>query len=174
MSHIDQLNFVKEFKDFYLNNNFEKNVDILEIGSLDINGNMRNLFNFSKSYTGVDLVKGPNVDIITNGTDIDKLNKNFDIVISCECFEHAKRWKTIFTKMCEISKSNSFIIVSVASTGRIEHGTQRSGNWQSPGNMDDYYLNLTKNDFIKSFDLNKIFSNYFFFYNLNSYYLYFV
>ena len=76
--------------------------------------------------------------------------------------------------MCQISKPNSFIVISVASTGRVEHGTERSGNWQSPGNKDDYYLNLTKKDFIKNFNLKKIFSNHFFFYNVNSYDLYFV
>ena len=174
MSHIDQINFVKEFKEFYINNGFNKDINVLEIGSLDVNGNIRNLFNFTNDYTGIDLEKGPNVDIVLDGTDIDKLNKNFDIIISCECFEHAKNWKIIFKKMCEISKPDSFIVVSVASTGRVEHGTERSGNWQSPGNKDDYYLNLTQKDFTKNFNLKNIFSNYFFFYNLNSYDLYFV
>ena len=174
MSHIDQINFIKEFKEFYIKNSFNKDIDVLEIGSLDVNGNIRNLFNFSKEYVGIDLEKGPNVDLVLNGIDIDKLNKSFDIIISCECFEHAKDWKVIFEKMCQISKANSFIVISVASTGRVEHGTERSGNWQSPGNKDDYYLNLTKRDFTKNFDLEKIFSNHFFFYNVNSYDLYFV
>ena len=51
MAHIDQISFIKEFKDFYINNHFNKDIDILEIGSLDVNGNMRNLFNFCKSYS---------------------------------------------------------------------------------------------------------------------------
>ena len=174
MSHIDQLKFIKEFKESYIINNFNKDINVLEIGSLDVNGNIRNLFDFTNEYTGIDLEKGPNVDLVINGTNIDELNKNFDIIISCECFEHAKDWKLIFEKMCQISKPNSFIVISVASTGRVEHGTERSGNWQSPGNKDDYYLNLTKKDFIKNFNLKKIFSNHFFFYNVNSYDLYFV
>ena len=174
MAHIDQISFIKEFKDFYINNHFNKDIDILEIGSLDVNGNTRNLFNFCKSYIGIDLEEGPNVDLVLNGTDIHKLNKKFDIIISCECFEHAKDWKIIFERMCQISKPNSFVVISVASTGRVEHGTERSGNWQSPGNKDDYYLNLTKKDFIDNFNLNIIFSNYFFFYNINSFDLYFV
>ena len=174
MSHIDQINFIKEFKEFYINNSFNKDINVLEIGSLDVNGNIRDLFDFTNEYTGIDLEKGPNVDLVLSGIDIDKLDKNFDIIISCECFEHAKDWKIIFEKMCQISKPNSFIVISVASTGRVEHGTERSGNWQSPGNKDDYYLNLTKKDFIKNFDLEKIFSNYFFFYNVNSYDLYFI
>ena len=174
MSHIDQINFIKEFKESYINNSFNKDINVLEIGSLDVNGNIRNLFDFTNEYTGIDLEKGPNVDLVLSGIDIDKLDKNFDIIISCECFEHAKDWKIIFEKMCQISKPNSFIVISVASTGRVEHGTERSGNWQSPGNKDDYYLNLTKKDFIKNFDLEKIFSNHFFFYNVNSYDLYFI
>ncbi len=174
MSHIDQINFIKEFKESYINNSFNKDINVLEIGSLDVNGNIRNLFDFTNEYTGIDLEKGPNVDLVLSGIDIDKLDKNFDIIISCECFEHAKDWKIIFEKMFQISKPNSFIVISVASTGRVEHGTERSGNWQSPGNKDDYYLNLTKKDFIKNFDLEKIFSNHFFFYNVNSYDLYFI
>ena len=174
MSHIDQVNFVQKFIEYYNDNNFDKNVNVLEIGSLDVNGNIRKLFNFCNEYIGVDLEEGPNVDQVLNGSDINKLNKNFDIIISCECFEHAKDWKIIFEKMCQISNPNSFIIISVASTGRVEHGTHRSGNWQSPGNKDDYYMNLTKNDFIKNFNLEKLFSNFFFFYNINSFDLYFV
>ena len=174
MSHIDQINFIKEFKEYYINENFNSNIDVLEIGSLDVNGKIRDLLNFSKKYTGIDLIKGPNVDLIMDGSDIDQLNTKFDIVISCECFEHAKNWKTIFEKMCKVAKDDSFVVVSVASTGRIEHGTERSGNWQSPGNKDDYYQNLTKKDFENNFNLKDIFSNFFFFYNINSFDLYFV
>ena len=31
MAHIDQISFIKEFKDFYINNHFNKDIDILEI-----------------------------------------------------------------------------------------------------------------------------------------------
>ena len=174
MAHIDQINFVKEFKDYYINNKFNKDINILEVGSLDVNGSIKDLFNFCNDYTGIDLEKGPNVDLVMDGSEIYKLNKKFDMVISCECFEHAKNWKIIFKQMCEVAKENAFVLISVASTGRIEYGTQRSGNWQSPGNKDDYYLNLTKKDFVNNFDLNNIFSNYFFYYNINSFDLYFV
>ena len=174
MSHIDQINFIREFRNYYLDENFSKDIHILEVGSLDVNGNMRDLFKFSKNYMGIDLIKGPNVDLVMDGAQIDSLKDKFDIVISCECFEHAKNWKTIFEKMCKITKDNSFVVISVASTGRIEHGTERSGNWQSPGNKDDYYLNLTKKDFENNFNLKDIFSNFFFYFNINSFDLYFV
>ena len=173
MSHIDQIKFIKKFSNFYIKN-FNKNIDILEVGSLDINGNVRNLFSFSKSYIGIDLIDGKNVDLVMDGAKIDKLNKKFDLFISCECFEHAENWKEIFQNMIRNGKKNSIIILTMASTGRIEHGTSRSGSWQSPGTKNDYYQNLTKMDFYKNFHMYKIFSNHFFFYNINSYDLYFV
>ncbi len=43
-----------------------------------------------------------------------------------------------------------------------------------PKDLEIGNLNLTKRDFTKNFDLEKIFSNHFFFYNVNSYDLYFV
>jgi len=76
--------------------------------------------------------------------------------------------------MIDVSKKDSFVVISVASTGRIEHGTTRSGNWQSPGTKDEYYKNLTKKEFLLNFKIDKIFSNYFFYYNVNSFDLYFV
>ena len=68
---------------------------------MDVNGNTGIYSIFCKSYIGIDLEEGPNVDLVLNGTDIHKLNKEFDIIISCECFEHAKDWKIIFEKMCK-------------------------------------------------------------------------
>lgn len=174
MSHIDQINFINIFRDYYKTNfNFD-DCDILEIGSYDVNGSTRQSFSFAKSFLGIDLVKGPGVDIVMNGDQIDKLNKKFDIVLSCECFEHAVNWKKIFLKMIDVSKKDSFVVISVASTGRIEHGTTRSGNWQSPGTKDEYYKNLTKKEFLLNFKIDEIFSNYFFYYNVNSFDLYFV
>lgn len=173
MAHIDQLKFVKAFKEFYLKNNFAKDINILEIGSYDVNGSVKQEFDFTKKYIGIDLVNGPNVDLVLDGTQVDKLNQNFDMILSFECFEHAKNWKIIFEKIYNILNPNSFVVLSMASTGRLEHGTSRSGQWQSPGTYDEYYKNLTEKDFL-DFDLDNMFSSYFFFYNVNSFDLYFV
>ena len=57
MSHIDQINFIKKFKEFYINKNFNKDISILEVGSLDVNGSIRTLFDFASEYIGIDLEK---------------------------------------------------------------------------------------------------------------------
>ena len=46
MAHLDQISFINFFRDFYIKNNFKKNIDILEVGSYDVNGAIRNIFPF--------------------------------------------------------------------------------------------------------------------------------
>ena len=74
--------------------------------------------------------------------------------------------------------------MTCASKGRTEHGTKRSDFFYSmvhkyevngsPGTNDEYYKNLSKKDFFKNFNINGIFENYFFFYNIHSFDLYFI
>ena len=58
---------------------------VLDIGSLDINGNNRYLFD-NCDYTGIDIGPGPNVDIICSGHEF-KSDEEFDVIISTECLE---------------------------------------------------------------------------------------
>ena len=83
MAHLDQISFINFFRDFYIKNNFKKNIDILEVGSYDVNGAIRNIFPFCNNYLGVDLAEGSNVDIVLDGDQIDTLNRKFDLIISC-------------------------------------------------------------------------------------------
>jgi SAM-dependent methyltransferase len=69
--------------------------DCLEIGSYDVNGNLRGVLAHTK-YTGLDMREGPNVDIVANGNELPFPNDHFDIVVCVETFEHDKYfWKTI-------------------------------------------------------------------------------
>ena len=56
----------------------------LEVGSLNINGTVRNAFN-SDEYIGVDVGAGPGVDIVISGHEYDN-ETPFNCCISCECF----------------------------------------------------------------------------------------
>lgn len=123
------------------------NCDVLDIGSLDINGNNRYLFKNYK-YTGIDIGPGKNVDIVSLGHEY-KPGKQFDVVISTECFEHDKYWKETIKNCIELTKSGGMFIFTCASKGRPEHGTSRSLDWASPYShlqFDDYYMNLTQQD----------------------------
>ena len=172
MSHSEQTKFITDCLST-IKNDFN-NPDIVEVGSYNVNS----LVNYRKligncNYLGIDLIEGPGVDLVLKGENINKLNKKFDIIISAECFEHAENWKCIFRQMIDNIKEHGYIILTIASKGRLEHGTKRTINLDSPG-TGDYYKNLSKRDFFKNFKIDILFEDYFFFYNIHSYDLYII
>ena len=95
----------------------------MDIGSLDINGNTRFLFE-DFEYTGVDIGEGPNVDVVSKGHEFK--SERFDIVISTECFEHDMYYKETLKNCVKLCKAGGMFIFTCASTGRAEHGTART------------------------------------------------
>ena len=174
MAHYSQEKFVSICSKYIKSNikNFY-NLDTLDVGSLDL-CQTNNRKYFGNKYLGIDLAEGPNVDKILNGADIHLLNKKFNIILSCEVFEHAENWSNIFKSMIMNSDEKGIVLFTCASTGRIEHGTLRTNPGESPGTNSNYYKNLTKKDFINKFDLDKYFEKYFFFYNYYSLDLFFI
>lgn len=145
----------------------------LEVGSLNINGTVRNAFN-SDEYVGVDVGAGANVDIVISGHEYDN-EMPFDCCISCECFEHNPFYKETFLNMVRLCKSGGLVIFTCATTGRPEHGTERSTPQDSPLTIAkgwSYYLNLTENDF-SFINFDSIFVDYEFSVNYQSCDLYF-
>ena len=146
-------------------------VRVLEIGSLDINGTVRDFFDATR-YVGVDVAPGAGVDVVAQGEDLDYADDTFDVAVSAECFEHNPEWVATFQNMWRMSRT--YVIMTCASEGRPEHGTRRSSPDSSPLTLDwDYYRNLTEEDFRQAFDLDEMFSDYFFEYNPVSCDLYF-
>jgi SAM-dependent methyltransferase len=171
MSHAQQQYFCKLVE----KNFFErKKISILEIGSYNVNGTIRDIF-VNQKYIGVDVKKGPCVDIVYDGQNLDIKDK-FDLSISCECFEHNPFYLENFKKMIELTKNDGVVVFTCASLFRKEHGTTRTTSADSPGSMEkwDYYKNLFKKDFEKKIDMNKTFYKYQFYYNLFSDDLYFI
>lgn len=122
--------------------------DILDVGSLDINGSNRYLFS-TCNYTGLDICAGKNVDIVTP---IHKYNpdKQFDVIISTEMLEHDKYYNTSIKHMIELLKEDGLMLLTMATTGRTEHGTNRCNPEDSPL-TNDYYKNLVIKDTIDHF-----------------------
>ena len=146
--------------------------DVLEIGSLDINGSVRQFFE-SCNYVGCDLGVGKGVDIIAHGHMLDYEDNHFDTSISCECFEHDQHWVKTFAKMIALVHDDGLIVFSCATTGRAEHGTHAHGANEAPF-TNDYYRNLTEQDFREHFDFGQLFKEHGFLTNNESHDLYFV
>ena len=166
MSHPAQIGFVAsvraKFPELF------NGTEVLEVGSLNINGSIRQFFT-DCLYVGVDLAPGKDVDIVARGEDLSYPDNSFDVVCSCECFEHNPEWARTFDNMTRMAKS--LVFFSCATTGRAEHGTPRTSPWDAPF-CGDYYQNLTEEDFKQHCDLSK-FKYYEFSTNEQSHDLYF-
>ena len=148
-------------------------VRVLEVGSLNINGTVRDFFTDCK-YVGVDVAPGPGVDVVCQGQNLDYPDKTFDTVISAECLEHNPYWADTFANMARMC--NGMVFMSCATTGRAEHGTERTTPNCSPLTVGlgwDYYRNLTAQDFTTELDLGSMFSEWDFSTNDSSHDLYF-
>ena len=82
---------MKTFRDKYLNALRDKS--ILDVGSLDINGSYKPLFENAElnwKYTGLDIAPGPNVDIVVQNPAIwDEIDaSSYDVIVSGQCMEH--------------------------------------------------------------------------------------
>jgi SAM-dependent methyltransferase len=143
MSHQQQLDFIKSVKDQLPE--YFKGTKVLEVGSLNINGSVRQFFE-PDQYIGCDLGEGAGVDIVCRGHELPYANESFDVVISCECFEHDKHWEKTFQKMIDLARKGGLVIFSCATIGRPEHGTTRTSPADAPF-TNDYYRNLREEDF---------------------------
>ena len=169
MAHQQQFDFVKTVANAFPDN--FANCKVLEVGSLDINGSVRQFFT-NCDYIGIDLGHGRGVDFVCQGQDYNAPDNTFDTCISCECFEHNPAWVATFQNMHRMVKPGGLIVMSCATTGRAEHGTKRTSPADAPF-CDDYYNNLTEQDFVENFDIDNMFSAYEFAVENATYDLYF-
>jgi SAM-dependent methyltransferase len=159
--------------------NFFINKKVLDVGSGDINGNNRFLFE-NCDYEGNDVIQAENVTIVSKTKDLPFPENTFDTIISTECFEHDPEYKESFIKIYNILKPDGLFCFSCASTGRPEHGTRRTSPHDSYGtignleDMVDYYKNLTEIDLNEVLQLNNLFSVWDTYYNSETKDLYFV
>lgn len=139
MAHKAQIKFCLEVKEMFPH--CFKNKRVLDVGSLDINGNNRYLFE-DCDYTGLDLKEGSNVDIICSAHAYEKPYEFFDTIISTEAFEHDKNLVGTLSNIIRMLKSGGFLIFTCASEGREEHGTVNNCPEDSPFTT-DFYRPLT-------------------------------
>ncbi len=160
MAHKEQREFCLKVKEKYPN--YFKNKKVLDIGSLDINGSVRDLFD-NCVYIGLDVGEGKNVDVVGSGHLYDAPNNYFDTIISCEAFEHDMFYEKTVMNIIRMLKPGGLFLFTCASTGRPEHGTRRTSPFDAPlliqvsEEWSDYYKNLTESDIRKIINFNNAF-----------------
>lgn len=173
-----QVNHFTEFIKSILSEYFVDKT-VLDVGSGDINGNNRYLFE-NCHYEGNDVIDVKNVTIVSKTKDLPFPGGHFDTIISTECFEHDPEYRESFIKIYDMLKPNGLFLFTCASSGRPEHGTRRTTPSESFGtigeieDMVDYYKNLTKEDLDEVLNLNQLFSTWNTYYSSKVCDLYFV
>lgn len=114
--------------------------DVLDCGSLDINGNNRYLFEDCR-YTGIDVGEGPNVDEVSLIHDWDG---EYDTIISTEAFEHDMFYRDSIANIVRMLRPGGLFLFTCATTGRPEHGTSRKKKRDAPLLEWEHYLNITE------------------------------
>lgn len=118
----------------------EQHRDILEFGSRNINGSLRQLAPDAR-YVGVDLYQGPDVDIVGDAGTV-TIGELFDVVLCAEVFEHAPDDQCI--AMCTNAlahlRPGGTFLATMAGPGRHEHSAI-DGNGLQAG---EFYRNIDK------------------------------
>lgn len=168
--HIEAKQFLEwaraQFPEF-----FSGDRSVLDVGSGDINGNNRYLFDAACKYVGNDVTNGPNVTIVSPTKDLPFRDEHFDLVISSECFEHDPQFEESIANIYRMLKPGGLFVFTCASTGRPEHGTRRTqpadsfGSRESVDGFTDHYKNITVDDLNAVQPLGEVFSTWNSFYD---------
>jgi SAM-dependent methyltransferase len=91
---------------------------ILDIGSQNVNGSLKDAVPNKFEYVGLDFQAAPGVDVVL--TDPYKLpfeDKSADIILTSSCLEHSEMFWLTFLEMARVIKPDGLIYLNVPSAG---------------------------------------------------------
>jgi SAM-dependent methyltransferase len=98
----------------------EEMKSILEIGSLDVNGTLRDFRPENSNWVGVDLEYGKGVDVvIENSSALPFSDKSFDLVVASSIFEHDSQFWTTFIELLRVTKDSGYVYINAPSNGGV-------------------------------------------------------
>ena len=95
-----------------------QHVKVVEIGSQNVNGTLRDTCPTNFEYIGVDFAQANGVDIVLE--DPYRLpfeDESVDIVLSSSCFEHSEMFWLVFLEILRVLKPNGLFYLNAPSTG---------------------------------------------------------
>lgn len=91
---------------------------IVEIGSQNVNGSLRDVCPKYANYLGVDFVAGNGVDLVLQDPyQLPFEDNSVDIVVSSSCFEHAEMFWLLFLEVIRILKPHGIFYLNAPSNG---------------------------------------------------------
>lgn len=113
-------------------------LDVLEFGSYNINGSVRDAYPHAASWWGIDIAEGNGVDEVADATTYDA-GREFDVVVCAEAFEHTPEWRTIIDNAYRHLKPGGIFVASCATADRPPHSAFDGGAVRDG----EYYANVS-------------------------------
>lgn len=117
--------------------------DVVEFGSRDANGGVRDLFPHAQSYLGIDIAPGPGVDLAMDASQW-RPTRAYACVVSTETFEHTMKWPQLLRLGAEALAPDGIMIITCASGKRRRHSATVPESAPAPG---EYYANVQPDAF---------------------------
>lgn len=99
--------------------------NFLEVGSLNVNGSLRDhvMAYDPLGYIGTDMVPGVGVDLVVSAEDLPGvfLPATFDVIICTEMLEHAENWWTCLYRMTPLLHIGGHLLLTTRSPGFPRH-----------------------------------------------------
>jgi SAM-dependent methyltransferase len=121
--HQSSMENMQAFRDKYLSRKTNESLLIFDLGSLDVNGSYKEIFNIDKwRYVGSDLAGGKNVDVVLkNPYKWQEVRSNsIDVFISGQAFEHIEFFWLTMLEVSRVLKPGG-ICCLIAPSGGFEH-----------------------------------------------------
>jgi len=111
-----------QFFDTYKKYIGNHSVKVVDIGSQDFNGSLREVAPKEFDYLGLDFVNGKNVDIVLTDPYVLPLETGtVDVVLSSSCFEHSQMFWLSFLEIMRILKPQGLFYLNAPSAGPVHN-----------------------------------------------------
>lgn len=124
---------------------------VVEIGSRNVNGGVRDLFQTS-DYTGIDIYPGPGVDVVASGATY-KPKRKVALVVCCEVLEHTAEAEQIVANALSMLAKGGLFVMTCATDPRAPHSAVDGGPLR-PG---EFYANVpidSMTEWLKALDFH--------------------
>jgi ubiquinone/menaquinone biosynthesis C-methylase UbiE len=103
---------------------FKRGDKVLDVGSMDVNGTVRENFLGAGEYVGIDMRPGKCVDRVMKAEEIPQhfTSGYFDIIVCCETLEHVEHWKEALQGIWHALKVDGKLCITTPNREKGRHG----------------------------------------------------
>lgn len=107
-------------RDFFRKHKRKLSGKVIEIGSFDINGGLRDIIDIS---VGIDMRSGRGVDMVCDVADLKQhfSDGHFDACVSAGTLEHIEDWRSFVRVTWDLVKDGGWLVFTIASLDKGRH-----------------------------------------------------